>query len=182
VQKLSKILRYNISSTINETVTLAREVEMVREYIYVQKIRFKDLFDVKVVMGSAAASVEVPKFILQPLVENSIHHGLKDRRRGGEIRLYCRTSSRELLITVYDNGVGMSEGTQARLNSSFAGESIASIGSIGMVNVADRLRLHFGAAAVMRIESAQGRYTKVEIRLPLETHANNSNKEDIMIQ
>lgn len=182
VQKLSKILRYNISSTIDETVTLSREVAVLGDYVYIQKIRFKDLFEFRVEMDSNAESVEVPKFILQPLVENSIHHGLKDSIGGGEIRLYGKISDDTLILTIYDNGVGMSDETAAQLNRSLEGSDMARIGSIGMANVADRLRLHFGARARMRVKSTAGKCTRVDIFIPLESQATNYNKDDISVQ
>jgi len=167
VQKLSKILRYNITSKIDETVCLEQEIEMIKEYIYIQQIRFSGMFQTKIKINPGAGQIQVPKFILQPLVENSIHHGLSQMNHFGLICIFCRIVEESLRISVFDNGIGMDMDSVARLNRRLSGTGSNELDSIGMINVSDRLRLHYGKEAELQVRSKLGVYTKINIRVPI---------------
>jgi two-component system LytT family sensor kinase len=103
----------------------------------------------------------VPSMLLQPLIENSIKHGLEPRLHGGTITLRSRIDKQRLLIDVEDDGVGIAEGRSPATGLVRTGAGI------GMKNVRERLEVLFGAEAVFEVESRPGRGTRVTISLPL---------------
>ena len=140
---LAAVLRMSISG--DKFCTLAQEIEMVRNYCEIQKIRFDDSFDLTVDIGDCAGAV-VPKLILQPLVENSIIHGLEGRRDGHIVINASRVrgdtdESEELHITVRDNGAGISDEMIAALESADPG---ALSGHLGLNNINTIIKLTYG--------------------------------------
>ena len=140
---LAAVLRMSISG--DKFCTLAQEIEMVRNYCEIQKIRFDDSFDLTVDIGDCAAAV-VPKLILQPLVENSIIHGLEGRRDGHIVINASRVrgdsdESEELHITVRDNGAGISDEMIAALESA---DPEALSGHLGLNNINTIIKLTYG--------------------------------------
>ncbi|MBR5967464.1 MAG: histidine kinase, partial [Lachnospiraceae bacterium] len=140
---LAAVLRMSISG--DKFCTLAQEIEMVRNYCEIQKIRFDDSFDLTVDIGDCTGAV-VPKLILQPLVENSIIHGLEGRRDGHIVINASRVrgdsdESEELHITVRDNGAGISDEMIAALESA---DPEALSGHLGLNNINTIIKLTYG--------------------------------------
>jgi two-component system sensor histidine kinase YesM len=140
---LAAVLRMSISG--DKFCTLAQEIEMVRNYCEIQKIRFDDSFDLSVDIGDCADAV-IPKLILQPLVENSIIHGLEGRRDGhivicAEKYPANEGTGEELKITVRDNGMGISDEMIAALESE---NTEALSGHLGLNNINTIIRLTYG--------------------------------------
>jgi two-component system LytT family sensor kinase len=104
--------------------------------------------------------VLVPSMLLQPLVENSIKHGLASKIEGGSIHLRSRIVNSKLFVEVEDDGVGM------RASHAGDGNGLAGMG-IGMSNIAERLQVLYGDTAAMTVDSEQGRGTLVRLRIPL---------------
>jgi two-component system LytT family sensor kinase len=111
-------------------------------------------------LDAASLDVMVPSMLLQPLVENSIKHGLSSMVEGGSIYLRSRLADTGLVIEVEDDGVGMSA------SPSLGSTSTQGTG-IGMANISERLQVLYGDAARMTIDSQEGKGTLVRIRLPL---------------
>ncbi len=103
----------------------------------------------------------VPSMLLQPLVENSIKHGLSSKVEGGSIYLRSRLSSKDLVVEVEDDGVGMGAAQLLEKPNGLGGTGI------GMANVAERLKVLYGDTAKMTIDSRDGKGTLVRLRLPL---------------
>ena len=139
---LAAVLRMSISG--DKFCTLSQEIEMVRNYCEIQKIRFDDSFDLTVDIGDCASAV-VPKLILQPLVENSIIHGLEGRRDGHIVinaeRVRTDGEMEELRITVKDNGAGISDEMIAALESA-SPEALS--GHLGLNNINTIITLTYG--------------------------------------
>jgi two-component system, LytTR family, sensor kinase len=139
-------------------VPLREEVEFIDNYLDIEVVRFgHDKLRVIKELDPASLDVMVPSMLLQPLVENSIKHGLSSMVEGGSIYLRSRLSDSRLVIEVEDDGVGMAA-TQP--------ESTRGAG-IGMANISERLQVLYGDAARMTIDSQEGKGTLVRIRLPL---------------
>jgi two-component system LytT family sensor kinase len=160
ISKLATILRRLLNSA-DAFVPLREEVEFIDNYLDIEVVRFGDE-KLRVVkeLDPASLDVMVPSMLLQPLVENSIKHGLSSMVEGGSIFLRSRLSESGLVIEVEDDGVGMAT-TQALELGSARGTGI------GMANVSERLEVLYGNAARMTIDSHAGRGTLVRIRLPL---------------
>src|SRR5713101_8765735 len=156
--KLATILRRLLSSS-EAFVPLREEVEFIDNYLDIEVVRFgHDKLQVIKELGSDSLEVMVPSMLLQPLVENSIKHGLSSKIDGGSIYLRSRIADSMLVIEVEDDGVGM---TAAQSHGGWQGTGI------GMANVSERLKVLYGDTAVMTIESHEGKGTLVRIRLPL---------------
>jgi len=160
ISKLATILRRLLSST-DSFVPLREEVEFIDNYLDIEVVRFgRDKLHVMKDLDPSSLDVMVPSMLLQPLVENSVKHGLSSKVEGGSIFLRSRLSDTRLIIEVEDNGVGMAA---AHVSSP---ENWQGAG-IGMANVWERLQVLYGETARITIDSQEGKGTLVRIRLPL---------------
>jgi two-component system LytT family sensor kinase len=160
ISKLATILRRLLNSA-DSFVPLRDEVEFIDNYLDIEVVRFgNDKLRVVKELDPASLDVMVPSMLLQPLVENSIKHGLSSMVEGGSIFLRSRLADSGLVIEVEDDGVGMAA-TQGVESTSTRGAGI------GMANISERLQVLYGDAAQMTLDSQEGKGTLVRIRLPL---------------
>jgi two-component system, LytTR family, sensor kinase len=158
--KLATILRRLLSSG-EAFAPLRDEFEFIDNYLDIEVVRFgRDKLRVVKDFDPASLDVVVPSMLLQPLVENSIKHGLAPKVEGGSVYLRSRVVDSRLIIEVEDDGVGMG-GAQLEESSSWAGMGI------GMANISERLQVLYGGTARMTIDSHEGKGTLIRIRLPL---------------
>lgn len=158
--KLATILR-RLLSTGDAFATLRDEFEFIDNYLDIEVVRFgRDKLHVVKELDPTSLDVMIPSMLLQPLVENSIKHGLSPKVEGGSIHLRSRLTDSRLVIEVEDDGVGMG-GAQLEDSRSWAGMGI------GMANVSERLQVLYGDTARMTIDSHEGKGTLIRIRLPL---------------
>ncbi len=158
--KLATILRLLLNSS-EAFAPLRDEFEFVDNYLDIEVVRFgRDKLRVVKELDPASLDVVVPSMLLQPLIENSIKHGLSPKVEGGSIFLRSRLIESKLIIEVEDDGVGMG-GAQLEDSSSWTGMGI------GMANIAERLQVLYGDHARMTIDSHEGKGTLIRIRLPL---------------
>ena len=158
--KLATILRRLLNSS-EAFAPLREEFEFIDNYLDIEVVRFgRDKLRVVKELEPASLDVVVPSMLLQPLVENSIKHGLATKVEGGSIYLRSRISKSRLIIEVEDDGVGMGA-APLQESSSWAGMGI------GMANISERLHVLYGNTARMTIDSQQGKGTLIRIRLPL---------------
>lgn len=146
-------------------VKIRDEIEHVTLYIEIQKMRYPQRFSVVFNIDEDIYELYTIKFILQPIVENAIHHGFELIESGGRIEIAARIDTDVLVLTVDDNGCGMTETQLSRLRESL--EEAGSAGSVGLPNVCARLRLHFGPRYGVWIESTIATGTHVTLTLPL---------------
>lgn len=158
---------YRISlSKGNDIITIKDEMLLIENYLSIQKLRYVEYLDYRMDFDEGIMKYQIPKLTLQPLVENSIYHGLKQKEDKGilVIRGFCEQDT--VKIEVFDDGVGMSEEqitrvlnfnrvTKDRMNSDF-----------GVHNVDSRLKLLYGEEYGLTIESRLGEYTRVTVKLP----------------
>jgi two-component system LytT family sensor kinase len=161
ISKLATILRRLLNSA-DSFVPLREEVEFIDNYLDIEVVRFgHDKLRVVKELDPASLDVMVPSMLLQPLVENSVKHGLSSKVEGGSIHLRSRLSDSALFIEVEDDGVGMSAVQLLESAASTRGNGI------GMANVSERLQVLYGDTARMTVDSHEGKGTLVRIRLPL---------------
>jgi two-component system LytT family sensor kinase len=157
ISKLATILRRLLNST-DSFVPLREEVEFIDNYLDIEVVRFgQDKLRVVKELEPASLDVMVPSMLLQPLVENSIKHGLSSMVEGGSIYLRSRLSDSLLIIEVEDDGVGMAATQPGTTRGA----------GIGMANISERLQVLYGDTAHMTIDSGEEKGTLVRIRLPL---------------
>jgi two-component system, LytTR family, sensor kinase len=158
--KLATILRRLLNSS-EAFASLRDEFEFVDNYLDIEVVRFgPDKLRVVKDIDPASLDVVVPSMLLQPLIENSIKHGLSPKVEGGSIYLRSRLTDSRLIIEVEDDGVGMG-GAQIEESSTRTGMGI------GMANISERLQVLYGDTARMTIDSHEGKGTLIRIRLPL---------------
>lgn len=182
-QALAQILRYSIKG--NEFVTFREELEIVKSYLMIQSTRFEGRFTIAYSISEEIMDACIPKMILQPLVENSIVHGLEKLLEPGHLQIggMHDASNNTLVIWVYDTGEGISSERlfQIRENlnrpkmipsSMEESLSIAASGedsdSIGLLNVNSRIRLYYGESYHLIIESKEHIETNIQIRIPFQ--------------
>src|SRR5580693_6554235 len=160
ISKLATILRRLLNSG-DAFAPLREEFEFIDNYLDIEVVRFgRDKLRVVKELDPASLDVVVPSMLLQPLVENSIQHGLSPKVEGGSIYLRSRLAGSRLIIEVEDDGVGMG-GAQLEESSSWTGMGI------GMANISERLQVLYGDTARQTIDSHEGKGTLIRIRLPL---------------
>jgi two-component system sensor histidine kinase YesM len=162
VSSLNKLLHYNLGK-LGKSSTIQEELEALKQYLILQQIRYNFQFDVQIHIDEEVLKMPIPRFILQPIVENSLYHGLND---DGFIRVNV-TLSQMIHISIHDNGAGMSEETIDKLlNSSEVENNKVGMG-IGMSYVKRIIESQYGERAELNINSVLGKGTSVLLRIPL---------------
>lgn len=174
VTALSSIMEVNICKDI-KLITLKEELEYVKNYLAIMSRRYEDRLKVKWKIDSNVLNTNVPQLLLQPIVENSIKHGVSKTIKTGYILIKAYEYKNEVFIEVIDNGAGQSEDIIKELNERFK-ISTSSKGfaerrkecGIGLDNVDQRIKLLYGEKYCIHIESKEGYYTKVVVNLPID--------------
>jgi len=168
--KLATILRRLLNSS-DAFVPLREELEFIDNYLAIEVVRFgRDKLRVVKELDAASLDMMVPSMLLQPLVENSIKHGLASKIEGGSIFLRSRMDDSKLIIEVEDDGVGMGSAQFLEKPTGLGGTGI------GMANVAERLKVLYSDTARMTIDSREGKGTLVRLRLPLVQPENGNSR------
>jgi two-component system LytT family sensor kinase len=155
VYKLSNILRRLLRKHLTFS-SLGQELEFITDYLSIEMVRFGDKLRFEKDIDPATLDRLVPSMLLQPLVENSIRHGLSSKVEGGMIRLRSSLRDGRLRLLVEDDGVGIPEAKLATLLEE----------GIGISNVNERLKVLFGSDYRIRIDSQPGQGTRIEIEIP----------------
>ena len=163
ISTLSSFYRISLSRG-DEFIPLPRELDHVRYYLEIQKMRFADQFDFTIEASPETQSLLMLKLLLQPLAENAVAHGIKPCPHPCTLSIQARRRGADVEIKVSDNGVGMDCETLGQLRRAFdTGKS--SLG-FGLVNVHQRIRLTYGKDYGLTVDSAGGRGTVVTVRIP----------------
>lgn len=164
VTALARFFRISLSKG-KSIIPVGDELEHVRNYLMIQKMRYKNRFEYRIEAEKGVEQYASIKLILQPLVENAIYHGMEFMDGDGLIQVRAWTQEEDLYICVEDNGLGMEEELVKRLLSGKVVSSSKGSG-IGVANVDERIRLYFGAGYGLQIESEPDCGTKMTIHLP----------------
>jgi len=172
IESVSSLLRYSLGD-LKKSVTLREEVKVVKDYFYIQQTRFFDRIVFHTNIDEGCLDIQVPRLILQPLVENAFIHGIEGREEGGEICLTVRDADSQIIVEVVDNGIGMSESIIQKFrhlteNDKKIGHTGHSTG-LGLENVIRRLQLFFEMNDVVRIFSKPEKGTRIQLHLPKST-------------
>lgn len=169
VKLLGRYLHYSLESIGKASTSLFKELEYVEMYLLIQKMRFKDRVNYQIDIDSAIdpKEYEIIPFLLQPIVENSVLHGLEGQSGHGVIFLRIIREKENLIITVSDNGEGINPDRLKEINEKLDCEEVYYGKSIGLSNINHRIRIHYGKPYGLKIESQPGHGTMVTISLPL---------------
>ena len=167
VDALTNMFRIGLSHG-KDIITVKEEITHVSNYLYIQKIRYKDKLNYVIHVDESLYAIEVPKLILQPLVENAIYHGVKAKRGGGTITITGVPEGENLVFTVQDNGAGMPQEKVEELNRRMSERSVLDEKkSFGLFYIRERIQLCYGKGYGVHVESTLGEGTRVTITLPL---------------
>ena len=171
VSALSNFFRISLSKG-RDWISVGEEIERTRSYLTIQKMRYRDILDFRIDADPAVTSNTILKLILQPLVENALYHGIKNKRNGGIISVRAsQNDDGEIVLEVEDNGVGMTpdklERVRAQINED--SEEIRLETGFGIDNVNKRIRLYYGRQYGLSIASEDGVGTCVTLVIPAKS-------------
>lgn len=170
VTTLGKLLRYSMRWTTGN-VTVAEEIEYIRNYLKLMNIRFDYEIFLSLNIPECIYAQQIPKMSLQPIVENAIYHGIEQMAEDTNIYIKGLVEEKSCVIEITDAGRGMSEEEVGQLYKKISGEIETTGGSgngIGLKNVQDRIKMNFGEEYGIEIASKLGCYTKIMVRIPLQ--------------
>ena len=168
VRALSSFFRISLSKG-RDWITIGEEIERTRNYLTIQKMRYRDIVDYQIEMDEAVVGNTVLKLVLQPLVENALYHGVKNKRQGGTITVRAKPLKEDqILLQVEDNGIGFTPEKLAQLQAELADDSgeIKLESGFGIGNVNQRIRLYYGREYGVSIKSEYSAGTCVTIVIP----------------
>lgn len=170
IDSLSKQLRYLIGNE-SDQVTLEAELENIREYFYIVKVRYENLYDLEIDVPADCLRLKVLKLILQPTIENAVKHGLRPKKGAGKVRISALRKAECLCITVMDDGVGMTEQQVQEITDVLEQDTLGRQNgekiSIGIKNTYDRIVKNYGKDYGFQITSCENLGTIVEYTLPV---------------
>ena len=155
LSRVSDFLRLTLTTPVRDEVALADEIDYVRQYLEIERVRFGDRLRVEIDVASDAWEASVPAFVLQPLIENAVRHAIAPREAGGAITIEAGRSGETLRISILDDGPGVTEGSRGN-----------GTGRIGLSNTRDRLRAMYGDRARLDLASSNGSGTRVTVEVP----------------
>ncbi|WP_235775421.1 cache domain-containing sensor histidine kinase [Paenibacillus sinensis] len=165
---LGQQMRYSITRN-DESVTVRQELEHVRNYFNLLQIRFPDKYSLLVDVPEGLMDLPILKLVFQPLVENAVFHGLEPKQGLGNVKITARYEDDYVLLRVEDDGVGMDGETLKHLNLSLINTASSSRFGIGLHNVNERIKLHYGESSGIQVWSQPGIGTCVTLRLKLDS-------------
>jgi LytS/YehU family sensor histidine kinase len=154
ISRLSDLLRITLNRAPTAGVALQEELEFLQKYLEIEQTRFQDRLTVRYNIDPETLDAEVPRLILQPLVENAIKHGVSPRSGPGLIEINSVRDGEALWLEVRDNGVGLKPGARARLD-----------GGVGLSNTRDRLECLYDGAHLLEFSDGQNGLA-VRMRIP----------------
>ena len=166
VGSLSKFFRTSLNQG-KDIISMGEELQHVRSYLEIQQVRYQDILEYYIDVPEELMDCKVPKITLQPLVENALYHGIKNKRGMGKITITGKTEGNNAIICVEDNGRGMEPGRLKLIRDKISGKETPLNEIYGISNVDERIKLKLGEEYGLRYDSVFGEGTRVEIWLPL---------------
>lgn len=163
---LANILRYGVNNS-NGIVTIKDEVEWLKQYLLLQKIRLKNLFSSEILVDPEAMTVRVHKMLLQPFIENAIIHGFGSTKQACKLTIKIEKQENYIVIEIIDNGCGIKPEYVEKINR---GERVSrDKNSIGIENSITRINMYYGNEAKVVVCSTRGEGTSVRIDIPIDS-------------
>lgn len=150
--QLSDLLRMTVEEGGSQVVTLSEEIAFVRKYLDIEKVRFGDRLTIEYDLDESMLQEPVPTFILQPLVENAVRHGISTRSGPGTVRIRAHGDNKSVILSIEDNGRGLPESGYRE--------------GVGLTNTRQRLRQMYGSVSSLVVENSQPSGVRCEIRFP----------------
>jgi two-component system sensor histidine kinase YesM len=175
VRALSSFFRIALSKG-KDWITIRQEIEHVTSYLTIQKMRYRDILDYKIEVDEDVLDATILKLTVQPLVENALYHGIKNKRNGGSITVRARRSDHDLiLLEVQDDGVGFTPYKLAQIRANMDDDSdqiTLKESGFGLENVNKRVKLYYGKQYGLSVHSQYQEGTCVTLAIPLKDDSN----------
>lgn len=167
ITALSSFLRMGLNNG-RDFITIRGEAEHVNSYLQIQHFRYEDIMDYEIDFEEQIKEYSILKLTLQPIVENALYHGIKNCRKKGFLKISGWLEEDDIFLRVEDNGIGMRPEELLKMQKLVrrGGEDLDLREGFGIANVAERIRLNFGDAYGLQIESEYGVGTSVTVRIP----------------
>lgn len=150
----------------NDISSVAQEIQLSRQYLYIQRLRYAEYMDYTIIGCEGMDKYCIPKLTLQPLLENSIYHGIKEKQGMGKIELSISETEGSLIFVVWDNGIGISPEVLKKLRDSLKSTDKKKEGSFGLYSINRRIQLFFGPEYGLEIESEASVFTRIIMTIP----------------
>ncbi len=171
VGSLSDFFRSSLNKG-KEVVTVREDLQHVRSYLEIQQIRYQDILKYEISVPESLFDYEIPKITIQPVVENALYHGIKEKRGGGTILVEGAEGEDDFSIRVIDDGMGMDEERLKEVIRGLTDKNPEAKKIYGLYNVNERIQLGCGENYGISVESRYGEGTTVTIRLPKKINPN----------
>jgi signal transduction histidine kinase len=155
LSRVGDFLRLTLTAPVRDEVALADEIDYVRQYLDIERVRFGDRLRTEVDVAPDAWEAAVPSFVLQPLIENAVRHAIAPREAGGTIVIEAKRAGDVLRVAIIDDGPGVREESRANGNS-----------RIGLTNTRERLREMYGDRARLELSNGDGAGTRATVEIP----------------
>lgn len=160
---LGNLLRYSLAP--GDFTVLAREITALRDYLAIQNVRYGEKMTVLLDVPDSFGNIDIPKLMIQPIVENAIVHGIEEKLDDGQIHIWVELEGEDLLLHIDDDGVGMTEETARSLLEEQKGRDFRRSSHIGVYNVHRRIQMYYGEEYGVTIQSRPGEGTRVTLRI-----------------
>ena len=189
VEALGSFFRYSISRKGN-LVTLRDEIANINNYMLIQRYRFNNRFSLDIIIDEedeVAYDFQIPRLIIQPVVENAIFHGLEEKLEGGKVVIEVIVTEKNLILTISDNGKGIPKDELAKINARIhssaknleEGQEVRQRNTgIALPNIHKRIQLLFGEEYGVNVYSTVGQGTDVEITIPADYGRNERHTDE----
>ncbi|MBE5882698.1 MAG: sensor histidine kinase [Lachnospiraceae bacterium] len=165
VGSLSEFFRTSLNQG-KDIISIKEELLHVRSYLEIQQVRYRDILEYEIQVDEGLYSYMIPKITIQPLVENALYHGIKNKRGIGKITISGRKQKNGFEIRIEDNGIGMTEERMAEVRDGILHKVPTEKDMYGLYNVNERIRLNFGEEYGLELDSLYNEGTVVAIVLP----------------
>lgn len=165
VGSLSEFFRSSLNQG-KDVVSVREELMHVRSYLEIQQVRYQDILEYELTIPQELMDYQIPKITIQPLVENALYHGIKNKRGKGKIRVTGYQQEDKIFLQVEDNGIGIALERLEEVRKGINRQETDGKGSYALYNVNERIRLNFGEEYGIAIDSVYGEKTVVTVMLP----------------
>ena len=170
IRAVAGILRYSLSM-MDRDATLEEELNIVKQYMYIQIRRYEDRFKFNLKINADLKKVIVPAMTLQPFVENAFIHGIEPKEEGGSINIEINEQGERCIVLIEDTGCGMDEDTLRKIiTNSQDQQAVGHTTGLGIRSVVQRLKLMYNEDDIFSIESKKGFGTRVYLKIPIKEY------------
>lgn len=167
VRNLSEFFRTSLNQG-KDIISVKEELQHVRSYLEIQQVRYQDILNFEISVPEELGKYYIPKITIQPLVENALYHGIKNKRGFGKIEIRGHREASCFVIEIEDNGIGIREERLEQVREGIQQKVLTGKDMYGLYNVNERIRLNFGEQYGISVQSRYGEGTIVSVFLPLQ--------------